>query len=256
MRAQYNFGNAVCVLCGMDFTLRRKVDNSSYFGKYCSRKCSDAAVKANQISQRVQKICAFCGAPFEAKTSQQWINCCSVKCGKRLTAITMHGTAHPLYKPKTEMACVICGKKRMVKPSLVARFRCCSRRCASIYGQTVKQKPSSIEETMATEFASLGLSFERQYIIGRWSCDFAFVDHRVVVECDGTYWHSLPRRKQLDSSKDTQLKNHGWVVIRLPESAIRDDSLGCANAVLARLLHLGSVQMPTLAPEPMKTASS
>jgi len=35
-----------------------------------------------------------------------------------------------------------------------------------------------------------------------YSCDFVIPQYHIVVEVDGDYWHSLPKRKQLDKIKD------------------------------------------------------
>lgn len=235
-----------CEVCKMPFRLNRAV-GQGYAGKYCSRFCSDSAVKSFP-GDRIQKQCEYCGKSFEVYPSHAHIRCCSNSCGKKNMAKTNVGVAHPLYKAKIPMACEICGTIRMVKPSLVSRYRACSRSCASIIGKTNQPRVSSIERKMEASMSEIGISAIAQFVFGRWICDFAFPDQRLIVECDGDYWHSLPKRKRLDKIKDKQITNKGWRVLRLREWEINQDSHGCAIRIAA-MLHVA----PSVSPVPKQT---
>jgi very-short-patch-repair endonuclease len=157
---------------------------------------------------------------------------CSATCAKRHRAKTVVGKNHPLHKPKVPMRCVVCGTICMVKPSLVSRFRSCSRQCNGVLSQRAMPRVSSLETTMADLFTREGLAFESQYEIGQFVTDFAFPDARLIVECDGTYWHSLPGKRATDRRKDGFLKHNGWRVLRLPEADIRADARECLRRVV------------------------
>jgi very-short-patch-repair endonuclease len=67
------------------------------------------------------------------------------------------------------------------------------------------------------------MSFEIQKKIGRYNVDFYLQHLDLVIECDGDYWHSLPRSVERDRRKDKWLKAKGYNIIRLSESDINTD---------------------------------
>jgi very-short-patch-repair endonuclease len=93
--------------------------------------------------------------------------------------------------------------------------------------------PSSIENTVANLLDALGISYRRQAFIGRHLVDFFVKSKRLIIECDGTYWHSLPGRKENDARRDAYFQSRGFTVLRLPEPIIRS---GAALAVLTERL--------------------
>lgn len=95
---------------------------------------------------------------------------------------------------------------------------------------------TSIERLMAEAFENLGMSFEFEFLVGnKFFCDFAFPESKIIVECDGYYWHSTERRKKLDQSKDAYLKACGFKVIRLTEKDILANAQILANQIKQRL---------------------
>lgn len=222
-----------CAHCGKEFEHKRK-DTS---GKYCSRACSDAVNKNPPAQPWIDKACAYCGEPFKCPPWNPVIAHCSVKCAKMHEAQTKRGVNHPLYKEKTAMTCEVCGKVCMVKPSLVSRFRACSRRCACVLGHQAWPRISSIEKAMHDAFLAIGLTPAAQYTVGGWVVDFAFPGARLAVECDGTYWHGTPHQQLRDRQKDASLKERGWHILRLSETDINASPADCAQRVQSLLSH-------------------
>lgn len=227
LRKQYP--TKICEECGKPFEWRRH-DTT---GKYCSRDCASTSwrKRAPDPMPWLSKFCLHCGQTFQVPPWHPSITFCSVACAKRNEAVWKRGDRHPLWKPKAEMFCEVCGTSRMVKPSLVKRFRACSRRCANILGQMTYPRTSSIEAAMSDAFARIKLMASPQVVIGPYIVDFALPDAQIVVECDGTYWHGRPEQKVRDKRKDTYLRNHGWIVIRLTEEAINESPDDCAMKV-------------------------
>jgi very-short-patch-repair endonuclease len=221
----------VCHQCGQPFFPHYGPDR-----RYCSRPCANAAT-AKPSKYPIPRTCAFCGRVYELKRDSKSYLCSRI-CAKRHAALTRQGEAHPLWKPKTLMRCEVCGAEREVKPSLVARFRACSRRCASALARMAHPRTSSLETSMAEAIRCLGLHPEAHAQIGPYQVDFAFRDVMLVVECDGTYWHSLPKQQRLDHSKDAFLTNRGWRVLRLSERIIKMSASDCARAVLMTVMAL------------------
>lgn len=220
-----------CLKCGVRFAVKR----SDSAGKYCSKRCNDSVNKNPPPQPWTPLPCAYCGETFLRAPWNSAIQCCSNKCGKRLRARTVVGENHPLYKPKVPMACEVCGTIRMVKPSLVYRFRSCSRQCNAALSQRTFPRVSSIERAMAVAFSAIGLRPVPQRAIGPYVVDFAFPDAMIVVETDGTYWHGRESQQTKDRQKDGYLRSQGWEVIRLTEERIKADAVQCAREVAAML---------------------
>src|SRR4051812_41571914 len=110
------------------------------------------------------------------------------------------------------MACEICGTIKMVRHSLAQRFRACSRRCAGELGRRSWPRTSSLENAMMRAFANLDMVVSPQYAIDHYTVDFALPNEKIVIECDGIYWHSLPRQQARDQHKNAWLERGGWIV--------------------------------------------
>lgn len=251
-KGRATYGESTCVHCGAVFTVKRR----EYSGKYCSRACSDATNKNPKAQPWDDVQCAYCGETFKRPPWQADVQCCSVKCGKRHQALTVRGEAHPLFKPKVKMACEVCGTVCEVKPSLVSRFRACSRRCATRIGQRAMPRISGIERMMAEVFDGLGLAYVQQREIGWCAVDFAFENARLVVEVDGDYWHGRPEQRKKDRARDAYLRKCGWRVMRLRECDIRADAIACGKNVLAMLHGDSSAQLALALPQSVPAGRS
>lgn len=62
-------------------------------------------------------------------------------------------------------------------------------------------KDSSLERVTQEILTSLGVDWERQHRIGPYSFDLYVPSEKILIECQGEYWHSLPEAKSRDSSK-------------------------------------------------------
>lgn len=88
---------------------------------------------------------------------------------------------------------------------------------------------------MQIAFNTVGLNPVSQYTVGPFILDFAFPDNRLAVECDGVYWHNLPKQKIKDEQKDDYLSLQQWRIVRLSEAAIKASPGDCANIVIEAL---------------------
>lgn len=227
MRTQYTRN---CAHCRHPFTTHRPAQ------RCCSKSCA-SYLRQPHGKRPTPKQCKQCGQDFLCDAYTPDVEFCTKRCHMRHNALTNRGPAHPLYKPKHEVRCEVCGTVVLVKPSEVDRTRACSRRCAGQLGMRSRPRISSLERRMMAAFQDAGLSPVQQFALGYYAVDFAFPDARLVVECDGTYWHSLPKQQRLDRAKDGYCRSHGWRIIRLPEAAIKADIAGCVQLVTAALVH-------------------
>lgn len=81
--------------------------------------------------------------------------------------------------------------------------------------------PSSLERIVRALLDTLEIEYEANTRIGSFFVDILVPSRNLVIECDGTYWHSRPRMIQRDARKNVYLASRGYKVLRLPEPVIR-----------------------------------
>ena len=94
------------------------------------------------------------------------------------------------------------------------------------------QSPTAIEIAVGKALDVLGAAYESQKVIGRCIVDYYLPEHNMVIECDGHYWHSLPKNKARDDRRDAWLRSQGYTVVRLTEEAIRQDPYSAVTTAL------------------------
>jgi very-short-patch-repair endonuclease len=55
---------------------------------------------------------------------------------------------------------------------------------------------------------------------------------KIIVQCDGDYWHNLPGRKVYDMKQDKKLMKKGYTIVRFTETEIKKSPENCLNKVL------------------------
>lgn len=88
---------------------------------------------------------------------------------------------------------------------------------------TRTRTPTSIEKTVSEYLTKRDIVFKSQFQIGYYIIDIYIPEYKLVIECDGDYWHSTPKMISHDKKKDAYLKNHGYKVIRLQEHKIKEN---------------------------------
>ena len=100
-------------------------------------------------------------------------------------------------------------------------------------------RETSIETKLYIELERRGVTFVKQQVIdGIWVVDALIPGARIVIECDGEYWHSLPEMQKRDKKKDAYLRSRKYKVFRFPEAAIHADVTGCVQKVVDALISL------------------
>lgn len=107
-------------------------------------------------------------------------------------------------------------KLRLASPARMAKF---------------KRKITAPEKTVSALLASLGVAYVEQAPLGYYTVDFLVPSVRLVIQADGDYWHVNPKlypdestlsdtqrkRRRLDASCDSFLRNRGFTVVRFWE---------------------------------------
>lgn len=89
---------------------------------------------------------------------------------------------------------------------------------------------TSIEKMVMTELARRGVYFiyrSQSNTIGgfvdpSWEADFLLPHHKIWIEVQGSYWHSLPGQLEKDSLRYAALQMAGWKPVFLWEFDIRE----------------------------------
>lgn len=82
-------------------------------------------------------------------------------------------------------------------------------------------KETGIEKKVRQCLSELGIPFESEFTFdGIGTVDFFLPQYRLVVECDGEYWHNLDGVREKDATRDAKLQAEGLRVMRFTESQI------------------------------------
>src|SRR3989344_1413590 len=86
-----------------------------------------------------------------------------------------------------------------------------------------------IELMMKKELENKNIHFKfQQPMYNRFVCDFVLPQYKIVLECDGDYWHVNPKIYDRNSPN---LTKKGWKVIRFFESDIKRNISKCIDSL-------------------------
>jgi len=92
-------------------------------------------------------------------------------------------------------------------------------------GLIVPTQDTTIEVKMQNFLKLLGIEFlTHQYIKEiehSYKCDILIAEKKLVIECDGNYWHNYPIGNEKDLLRNKELRQQGYKVLRFWESEIR-----------------------------------
>lgn len=230
----------ICGSCGKPFSrmnYNRKLSYKQFFyQKFCSRKCHALSMKG--VKRGIVPRSAFKIGVTPWNKDIEWLD--------------MRGKKHPHWKPKVTTKCATCNKVIKLHPYRLRDVKAnyCSPRCTVIgqykSGEFPRQADTKIEKIMREELIKAGFKenedFFHQYdFFGKFMCDFAFPKQRVIIECQGDFWHANPSKYpynpdmpekvlhpiqikgiKRDKSREAYVKKRGWVFFPVWEEYILD----------------------------------
>lgn len=237
-----------CDGCNKKFSILPYLKRKS---NYCSMKCYWDSTRHKE-----KRFCKVCGNEFWPTKPQL---------NKGFGIFCSRTCQHKTYPPRIIKYCKQCNKRIEVQPSKVSLTKFCSKNCADSYMRdyadcicknchknfqiprwelnkgkgTFCSRPcfnhykgeSSLEEKMRKLLTKAKIDFQQEHKFGRFHADFLIEKLKLVIECDGEYWH-MPSKNQIrDKRKDKYLKNLGYKVLRFSGQQIQ---------------HLNSKQLLTL----------
>lgn len=230
-----------CGVCGSVFECTKKSRQ-----KYCTTDCFHKAhakymkEHPSKTSKRIERICDWCKKTFKIIPSKANRND-GIKAGRFCCRQCMNewkksrtGKEHPLDK-KITCICQWCGKEYRAKRVYEKTTKFCSRQCQGSYAaHNMGRQETTIEATIRQLLNENGIRYIQEAPVGPYVCDFYVEsnDSKVIIECDGTYWHSLPHAKRTDKRKDGWAASHGYKIVRLPEEKINSDLAWCKEEII------------------------
>lgn len=203
LRVSRETGN--CIVCGKKFEYKK----GQQTGKYCSQKCFH-----KYYNLKAKKKCGYCGKEILVKRCHlKENNFCSNKCQLKWQ-----------NRNKEKIKCKICGKI-FYAPKSHHRVTC-SEQCNGVLScmlQANQKGLNKLEKAGSAILRELGIRFNEQVLIEKkFLVDIFMPSKKMVIQWDGEYWHSNPKRKQLDISQDAYMKKCGYRVLRFWERDIRN----------------------------------
>jgi very-short-patch-repair endonuclease len=140
--------------------------------------------------------------------------------------------------------CLICGKEFYVYPSYNGKGKkwgvFCSKSCAQInrfLNKKIPQKNTSIEKAIENVLKREKIKYEKQryFIEAKTIPDFYLPEYNAVIYCDGNYWHSKTKRKNIDEWQNKKLTLNGYKVFRFTETEIKNSPENCIKKLKEEL---------------------
>lgn len=208
--------SAKCRVCGKDFQVKRYLVERGY-GFYCSRECQHKT-----YPEHIKKICPQCNKIYYAPPC--WApkrTFCSKKC------------QDDSMRDYVSSVCRKCGKKFELPRGDLNRGRgnFCTHRCYLIY-----RGPSTLEEKMERALDLVDIKYQREVKFKRFHADFLLEDTKLIIECDGEFWHMAPKIRDRDVRKEEYLRSLGYRVLRFSGRQITNMSeTALADSVKKRI---------------------
>lgn len=96
---------------------------------------------------------------------------------------------------------------------------------------SLKQKHSSIEIKMENLLLEKNINFIKEKNICGFYVDFYLPEYRIIIECDGDYWHNYPFGTIKDKRENAILESEGYLVLRFWENEINQNITKCFEKI-------------------------
>jgi len=193
--------------------------------KFCSKKCYINALKNGYVIKEAKSLkeykCLYCGKIFKDWRERKF---CSWQC--YLQGIKKYPYLASNWKNKVQVfVCKVCGKEFKSREE---RFYC-SRECY------LKSFSSTLEEKIKNLLDLLKIDYIQQWRYRRWVVDFYLPYFKLIIECDGDYWHSKPETISKDKKRDEFFISLGYRILRLKEHEIKYKIDKCKEKILEKI---------------------
>ncbi|HWY35714.1 MAG TPA: DUF559 domain-containing protein, partial [Nitrosopumilaceae archaeon] len=95
-----------------------------------------------------------------------------------------------------------------------------------------KFKDTGIELKIEQELKNRNIQYEKQVSLCKIAVvDFYLPEYRIIIQCDGNYWHNFPDGRDKDKKQDLVLTFNGFNVYRFWETEINKSPKDCINKI-------------------------
>jgi len=115
--------------------------------------------------------------------------------------------------------CANCHQEFTIPNSVIntGRGKFCTRECFIKFNGE-----SSLEEKVRKYLESKHVQFQQEVKFAKYRADFLLTGTKIIIECDGEFWHLRPQSKIRDKRKDEYLHSLGYQVFRLTGRQINE----------------------------------
>lgn len=99
----------------------------------------------------------------------------------------------------------------------------------------LSEHPNGIEKLMWCTLSKLGLKFKFCPVLCGFVPDFVLENFKLIIECNGKYWHSLPEVKRRDRRKRYRFKKAGYTVLAFTDQQIRKSPQVVIDKILEKV---------------------
>jgi len=183
---------------------------------------------------KIERKCENCGKTIFSRKSEikkGWDRFCSRKCKGRWQSENIKKHKHPNWKGgKLNKKCKVCGKEFK---AYIGNTGLCSRRCSGIWNVSHNNKKNtSIELAIEKELINFNIPYIKQCPIEGISVVDFLLPNKTIIQCDGDYWHSFPKRINKDINQDFLFSFKGYKIFRFKESEINKSSRKCILKII------------------------
>lgn len=105
--------------------------------------------------------------------------------------------------------------------------------------QKILKKDTLPEKIIQDILNSLNVKFIKhkpiEDILHKYQCDIFINKNKIIIECDGNYYHNYPFGREIDKIRTKEMKERGYKVLRLWESEIKNNPEECKEKILSLL---------------------
>jgi len=95
-----------------------------------------------------------------------------------------------------------------------------------------KYRDTGIELRVEQELIKRNINYQKQVPLCKVAIvDFYLPEYRIIIQCDGDYWHNKPGAKEKDEKQDAVLTFNGFNVYRFWEHEINESVENCINKI-------------------------
>lgn len=186
--------------------------------------------------------CTRCGIEFEYSGFVSRCNKCRVTCEKCGNPVKDRGNlcgSCRTYSPRKMVKCLFDGCENEIRYDKHRAGYCREHtdwsnhaKRISEYNRSNKGK-TSIEIAIENELKNSGEVFIDQFTLldGLTVVDFFIPSKKIVIYCDGDYWHGKEKVANRDEKQNEALRRNGYKVFRFSEKDIKKSPAECVARI-------------------------